>query len=676
MSTVRTEPRHWRVHKDDDGIVWLEVDKADSGTNVLSRDVLVELAIVLDSLKTSMPRAVAVASAKTSGFVAGADIDEFVGLETPDQAYGLILAGQQTMDMLADLPCPTVALINGFALGGGLELALACDYRVCNEKARLGLPEVQLGIHPGFGGTVRTVNLTGVRAAMDMMLTGRMLRPDQALKIGLVDRVVADDVLRETGSQLALNAPARHSAGLTDRLLGLTPVRGFVAKSMEQRVARKAKREHYPAPFAIVELWRRYGASGEKAYEAEARSIAELMCTETSRNLVRVFSLQDKLKGLGRGKYPFGHVHVIGAGVMGGDIATWCVHRGMEVTLQDREEKYITPALDRARAFFEKKLKSPDQIDDAMGRIRADVEGSGVADADVVIEAIFENVDAKQDLYRQLEPKLKADAILATNTSSLKLENLRTTLSDPDRLIGLHFFNPVAKMPLVEVVHTDANDPELVKRGLAFVRRLNKLPLPTASAPGFLVNRVLMPYMLEAALIAEDGVPLPLIDKVATDFGMPMGPVELTDTVGLDVAVNVANVLSEAFGLPVPGSLVELVEQKRLGRKSGHGFYEWRDGKAVKPDVTGSVPDGLQDRLILPMINECVAAWREGVVDDTGLLDAGVIFGTGFAPFRGGPLNYARHRGVADIVAALNRLSEEYGERFKPDSGWDALPTG
>jgi 3-hydroxyacyl-CoA dehydrogenase/enoyl-CoA hydratase/3-hydroxybutyryl-CoA epimerase len=298
-----------------------------------------------------------------------------------------------------------------------------------------------------------------------------------------------------------------------------------------------------------------------------------------------------------------------------------------------------------------------------------------VANADVVIEAIFEDAEAKKSLFRDLEPRMKPDAVLATNTSSIRLEDLQDALDKPGRLIGLHFFNPVAMMPLVEVIHTPDTPKAEIDKGIAFARKIDKLPLPCLSSPGFVVNRVLMPYMMEALLAGEDGVPMPVIDSAATRFGMPMGPVELADTVGLDVALHVAKILGAAYGIPVPDRLVEMVEKKRLGRKTGRGFYEWKDGKAVKPQVKDAKPpQDLADRLVLPMVNECVAVWRDGVVTDLDLLDAGVIFGTGFAPFRGGPINFARARGVAEVVESLQRLEERYGERFAPDPGWKDLP--
>jgi len=293
--------------------------------------------------------------------------------------------------------------------------------------------------------------------------------------------------------------------------------------------------------------------------------------------------------------------------------------------------------------------------------------------ADVVIEAIFENAEAKQELYRSLEPRMKHDAVLATNTSSIRLEDLRDALRNPDRLIGLHFFNPVAMMPLVEVIHTDQTPDEQIGRGVAFARRIDRLPLPCKSSPGFVVNRILMPYMMEALIIGQEGVPLPIIDRAAEEFGMPMGPVELADTVGLDVALHVAKILGEAYGVPVPSELEKMVAQKKLGRKTGQGFYSWKSGKPTKPDADGPAPPDLQDRMMLPMLNEAVAVYHDRVVSDLDLLDAGVIFGTGFAPFQGGPINYAKSRGVEHLLATMETLEARYGERFKPHEGWSDI---
>lgn len=668
--------KHWKLERDADDIAWLEIDKQDGSANVLSAAVLSQLNDVLGELESALPRGLVIHSGKSGGFIMGADIKEFTQIETPDQAYELVRQGQQVLDRLEDLACPSVAVINGFALGGGLELALACDYRIAidTDKRILGLPEVQLGIHPGFGGTVRAVRTCGVRQAMPLMLTGNPVDVRKGRRIGLLDRITTGDAWRADARHLIQHQPAQHTAPLLDKILNNGLVRPLLRKKLIAQVAGKARKAHYPAPYAIIDLWTEHGAKGGEAYVAEARSIAELMCTETSRNLVRVFFLQNRLKDQGSDTAPpVEKVHVVGAGVMGGDIAAWCALRGLEVTLQDRELKYIAPALERAEKLFDKRIRSEKERKETLERLKADVAGEGVASADLVIEAIFEDLEAKQTLYKNLQPSMKPGAILATNTSSIRLEKLRTVLDDPLRFIGIHFFNPVARLPLIEVIRCDDTEREALDIGIAFVRRIGKLPLECASAPGFVVNRILAPYTNEALLLAEDGVSLAAIDKAAVEFGMPMGPIELVDSVGIDVAAHVAKVLGNAYDRPIPSLLQKKVDAGELGRKSGQGFYRWEDGKAVKPEGGADAPDDIQDRLILPMLNEAVACLSEGVIDDADLLDAGVIFGTGFAPFRGGPLHYARSEGIDAIVARLSALESVYGERFAPHAGWSKL---
>lgn len=673
---IAANQKAWKLELDGERIAWLTFDKPGS-TNTLSHSTMGELDSMLGEVERAQPRAVIVQSGKRGGFIAGADIKEFTSLTSLDQAYQLIRSGQRVLDRLEALPCPTIAAINGFALGGGFELALACHYRIAADdpKLSLALPEINLGIHPGFGGTVRLVQLVGPAVAMDLMLTGKSVKADKALQLGLVDKLVPPSELQSAARTLALSPPARRTPGLKAWLMNLRLLRPFIASQMEKQVAKRAPRHHYPAPYALIDLWRRFGGNPRTGYEPEARSIATMFLTPTSRNLVRVFLLQDRLKALGGSKTKkASHAHVIGAGVMGGDIASWCAVRGLSVTLQDREMKFITPALDRANAFFEKRYTDAAERAEVAGRLTADVEGAGAARADVVIEAIFENAEAKRELYSRLEPKLQGGAVLGTNTSSIMLETLAQGLADPGRLVGLHFFNPVARMPLVEVIEGEETRPEVLQAAIDFTRQIDKLPLPCRSAPGFVVNRILIPYMTEAMLLAEEGVPLALIDRAATDFGMPMGPIELSDVVGLDVALHVGRILADAFGKPAPKIVQGLVDQKKLGKKSGQGFYAWQDGKPVKPPVNDTKPPAdIQDRLILPMLNESVAVLREKVVADADLVDAGVVFGTGFAPFRGGPLHYARERGPAEIVRTLETLARAHGAHHAPDAGWQTF---
>jgi 3-hydroxyacyl-CoA dehydrogenase/enoyl-CoA hydratase/3-hydroxybutyryl-CoA epimerase len=669
----------WRTETDAGGIIWLSFDKPNTSTNVLSRETLVELDSHLQSIMKSPPSGLVIRSAKSSGFIAGADVREFTQLTSPAQAFEMVRAAQRIFDQVEALPCPTVAIINGFALGGGLELALACGYRVGvkSDKFSIGLPEVMLGIHPGFGGTVRAVRIAGVRTSMEMMLTGKTLRADKAKRAGFIDRLVFPADAEAAARELITRKPKPRKAPLIDRLLSWPLARGLVKKQLIAQVRAKARKEHYPAPYAIIDLWAKHGARGEKAYEAEARSIAELFLTETSRNLVRVFMLQERLKGLGgKSKLPVARVHVVGAGVMGGDIAAWCAQRGLNVTLQDRELKFIEPAMKRAREGFEKRLKDAGKAAELMTRLTADVAGDGVPGADVIIEAIFENADAKHELFARLEPRMKSSAILASNTSSIMLEQLDDRLPDPGKLVGLHFFNPVAQLPLVEIVRGETSSEDSIQKAIAFTRRIDKLPLPCKSAPGFLVNRVLVPYLYEAMFALQDGIPIEVIDEAALRFGMPVGPVELADVVGLDVCKHVGDIVSKALNKQKPDTarIDALIAAKKLGRKTGEGFYVWRDGKAVKSsNPLGEPPSDLQDRLILALANECAAALREGIVADADLVDAGVIFGSGFAPFRGGPLTYARKRGIDAVVARLHELTKAHGPRFTPDTGWARL---
>jgi 3-hydroxyacyl-CoA dehydrogenase/enoyl-CoA hydratase/3-hydroxybutyryl-CoA epimerase len=667
----------WTLDVDADRIAWLTCDMPGSSTNVLSAAVIKDLAAALTQVEAQKPAGLVLCSAKRSGFIAGADIKEFVDIRTPEEGYALVRAGQTVFDQLEALPFPSVAAIHGFALGGGLELALAATYRVGSDEPQLslGLPEVMLGIHPGFGGTVRSVRLLGVRPAFDLMLKGKPYGGSRALEVGLIDRLVPPAELKSSAKRLLLGAPPRKSPPFVEKLFNLKAMRPFIARQATAALRAKLRKEHYPAPYAMIDLWHRYGAVGAESFEAEAHSIATLMCSATSRNLVRVFLLQNRLKGLGgKPATEFRNVHVIGAGVMGGDIAAWSAFRGMNVTLQDRTAELIQPALDRARDFLNKRLKDPQAAAAAIGRLHADVGGEGAALADVIIEAIFENVEAKRALYAELEPRMRPDAVLATNTSSIRIEVLAEKLKDPSRLVGIHFFNPVAQMQLVEIVHGATTQPLAREQALWFTRKLDKLPLPCRSEPGFVVNRILMPYINEALFALAEGIPATVIDRVGTRFGMPVGPIELADVVGLDVALHVGRVLAEAFNRRVPDILIERVQQNKLGRKSGEGFYVWKDGKVVPP--AGPVPDSppdLEDRLILSMVNEAAAVLREGVVEDADLLDAAAIFATGFAPFRGGPLQYARSRGVTQVVERLAELEGRHGERFRPDPGWSSL---
>ena len=670
--------KNWKLETDEAGIAWLCLDKADAKANVLASTVIMELASILDSLEASPPAGLIMYSGKPGSFIMGADISEFGDFGSADEVARLGKLGQGVFLRIKALPCPTVVVVNGVCLGGGLEISMMFDYRVgpTSDSKIFGLPEVKLGLHPGFGGTVRAVQICGVRAGMQLMLTGNPVNSKKALAMGLIDRIAGEDDWRAVALDLVAKKPPLAKAPLVDRIMNLAPLRPLVKNMLIKQVSGKARKDHYPSPYAMIDLWAKHGASSKTGYDAEAESFGQVMQTDTARNLIRVFFLQSKLKKQGnKTDVKIEHVHVVGAGVMGGDIAAWCALRGLTVTLQDREQQYIDPAMQRAQKLFAKRVRNDAARAETAGRLRADVEGSGAAEADLVIEAIFENLEAKQALYQDLQQKMKPGALLATNTSSIRLEELRTVLREPQRFIGLHFFNPVAMLPLVEVIRCADTDQAAMDIGFAFTKGIGKFPLDCMSAPGFVVNRVLAPYMGEAMALAKEGVPLAAIDKAAVDFGMPMGPIELVDSVGLDIAKHVAAILTTGTDREMPETGIDdMVEKGMLGRKSGQGFYRWEDGKAVKPAAAGgNIPGDIQDRLILPMVNEAVACLAEGVVANADLLDAGVIFGTGFAPFRGGPVNYARERGVPDVVSALQKLAERHGSRFTPHSGWSDL---
>lgn len=672
---------HWRYEIDSDNIAWLHFDKANSAANSLGRDVVNELDAILDQLESAdRPRGLVFLSDKSSGFIAGADITEFTSIKNTEEARELIRRGQNVINRIEGLRFPTVAMIHGFCLGGGLELALGCDYRIADNdpKTKIGLPEVRLGIHPGFGGVARLPLLIGAPAAMDLMLSGRSINARAAKKLGIIDHAIPDRHLRSAAMSLIFKLPSKPKLALWKRLTNSTLIRPLLARYLRKQVAKKASPEHYPAPYALIDLWVKHGNNKQAMLKGEEISVAHLVLTDTAQNLIRVFFLQEQMKALGDKKlFAPTRVHVIGGGVMGGDIAAWCALRGMIVTIQDRKESTLAKVIQRAAKLYKKKLKQPRLIQQALDHLIPDKDGLGIPQADVIIEAIIEDIDAKQAIYRQIEPRMKADAILATNTSSIPLETLSECLNKPSRLVGIHFFNPVALMQLVEIVSAPNTDPEVAAKAAAFTRHIDRLPLPVISSPGFMVNRILMPYLLEAVVLESEGVSAQDIDKAALDFGMPMGPIALADTVGLDICLSVAEILSQKLDIQIPERLRSLVESGNLGKKSGKGFYNYKNGKAAKSQPkqkTSIISTDIQDRLMLRMLNEAQAVLREGVVTSEELLDAGVIFGTGFAPFRGGPMHYIKHQGANSILEKMRNMHKSQGQRYLPDENWLTSP--
>ena len=643
----RTIYQHWRIENDIDSVTWLSLDRAGESVNSLSVEVLEELEAIVGELENSPPQGLVLQSGKPGSFIVGADVREFNSVSDPAEATARIREVHALLDRIEALPFPTVAIIEGYCLGGGLELVLAFDYRIArnDDKTRLGFPEIKLGIYPGFGGSARSTRRLGGMKAMELMLSTRNLRPGAARGMGLVDELVGPHgSLRWSARRAVLKGRKSRKPGMVARLSNVGPARKWLSSVMQKKTAARANPRHYPAPFELIEAWEAHGGDFKAMLEEEARRVGRLITSDASVGLRRVFFLMERLKEFGKASdFRARRVHVIGAGVMGGDIASWCVLQGLEVTLQDREFKYIEPALKRAMQLFKKKLRAPDLIAGAKSRLIADVEGLGVERADVVIEAIFENAEAKRELFKGIGPRMKAGAILATNTSAIPLAELSDVLENPGRLIGLHFFNPVAKMPLVEVVHDESTEASQVNNGAAFCNQIGRFPLPVRSSPGFLVNRVLAPYMRKAMEIHyERKIPIEALDKAATEFGMPMGPVELADTVGLDVGLSVIENLGGEEAAAEADALRAFVDAGKLGKKSGEGFYRWKDGKPVKSSeaAEGINLQSLGTELMQPYFDECRACLDDRIVEDRDVLDAGMVFGTGFAPFRGGPMNY------------------------------------
>lgn len=659
-----SEFHHWRLEYDLDNVCWLTLDRAGASTNSLSSAVLSELAIIIGQLEKKPPRGLVLQSGKRGSFIVGADVREFEDLTDSAQAAASISEVHGLFNRIEALTFPVVVTIEGFCLGGGLELALSCHYRIARNtpSTRLSFPEVQLGIYPGFGGSARSTQLLGGPKALQLMLSSRMLSASQARTLGLVDQLVGPhSELRWAARAAVLQGKKNRGPGAWARLSNTAPARKALAGMIRKKTAARVNPKHYPAPFSLIDAWEQYGNDRQQMMAQEVSRVSELITGSTSRGLRRVFGLMEQLKAAGKST-PFRarRVHVIGAGVMGGDIAAWCVLQGLEVSLQDREMKFIQPALERAHKLFRQKLKTPELIAGATSRLSADVEGRGVARAEVVIEAIFENAEAKRELFRGLEPQLKPGALMATNTSAIPLAEIASALQQPQRLLGLHFFNPVAKMPLVEVVYDRHTDPDEIGRGAAFCGQINRFPLLVKSSPGFLVNRVLAPYMQKALQIhRERGVAKEAIDQAAVNFGMPMGPVELADTVGLDVGLKVISMLGGDGAADDIASIKALVDEGKLGKKSGQGFYLWEKGRAVKNKeaIAGINLKSLADELMQPYFDECRACLADGIVADQDIVDAGMVFGTGFAPFRGGPLYYLDH--LAQTAAHLDHGSAD-----------------
>ena len=658
--------KDWRYSVDGEGIAWAIFDREGESANSLGRRPIEELQAIVEAVESGARdksvRGLVLMSGKDKGYIVGADIREFESFTTEQQVIDNLRPVNAMLDRIERMPVPVVAAIHGVCVGGGLELILACHYRIAtrDDMTRIGFPEVKLGIFPGFNGTARSIKQAGPMAAMQAMLTGGMIRASAAKAQGLLDQLVGSPgELHWAARKAVLQNRRSQAAGAAKMILTKWPVRGLLAKKMRDETSKKAREDHYPAPFRLIDLFEQHGGDLSAMKAAETKAFAPLMVSDTSRNLRRVFRLTELLKaqapkGL---KWRPSRVHVIGAGTMGADIAGVCVASGMEVTLQDINADQLDKGIKAQAKLFGRKFKTRPLKAAAKTRLIADPEGRGIARADVIIEAIVERLDIKQKLFADLETKIKPGAILATNTSSLKLEDISAPMKDPGRLIGLHFFSPVPQMPLVEVVRGSKTRDEEVKKGAAFVTAIDKFPLITKDVPGFLVNKVLTPYMFAAMERLEKGEDKEKIDEAVRAFGMPVGPIELADNVGLDVCAHVAKILGQSS----EGSRLDrLVTSGRLGKKTGEGFYVWKDGKPVKSEAkfSKSELEKLGRELIEPMIRESQKALDEGVVESADLVDAGMIFGTGFAPFRGGPLHYKSSQSATSPAPAQRAAAE------------------
>lgn len=640
--------KDWKYSVDMEEIAWAVFDREGSSANALGRRPLEELAAIIDAVEEGARkrtvRGLVIISGKERGFIVGADINEFQNFVSETQVIDMLRPVNALFDRIERMSVPVVAAIHGVCVGGGFELILACHYRIAtrDDSTRVGFPEVNLGIFPGFNGTARSIRQAGAQNALTHMLTGQFIRANAAKAMGYIDELVASPgSLRWAARKAVLQKRRSKGAGIARRVFSIWPARQVLAYLARKKTAEKVREEHYPAPYRLIELFETYGGNYEALKLAETRYFAPLLVSDQSRALQRAFKLSEALKAQAPKdvKWKGLRAHVIGAGTMGADIAGWCVANGMEVTLQDISADQIEKGIGAQGKLFGRKFKTKPQRDAAKARLIADPSGSGIGRADVVIEAIVERLDVKQTLFQDIESKLKPGALLATNTSSLRIEEIASPLKDPGRLIGLHYFNPVALMPLVEVVQGAGSRAEEVKKGCAFVTAIGKMPLVTKDVPGFLVNRVLAPYMMAAMARLEQGEHKEKIDEAAKTFGMPMGPIELADTVGLDVCFHVGKILK----LDPTGSRLErLVESGRLGKKSGEGFYVWKDGKPERSGAEYEKADleRLGRELAEPLIVEAQRALDDKVVENADLVDAGVMFGTGFAFFRGGPLYF------------------------------------
>ena len=670
------------------GIAVLTFDRPESSANIFDQATFDELNEHLNVLTgDSSVRGLIIRSAKPKIFIAGADLNGFTKDLTAEKLAFLVEQGQKTFDRLAALPIPTVAAIHGVALGGGFEVALACDYRIASldSATKVGLPETMLGILPAWGGSTRLPRLVGLPTALDAILSGKQYAAKAAKKLGMIDEISYAERLIGLATQLIASQPGKKRE-LKQYLANRPPISTFIAAQAKKRALAKT-RGHYPAPLKALEVVvAGLTASHAQSLENERRAFIELASGATAQNLIRVFFLQERSKKLSvKTDQPSRKINralVVGAGLMGSGIAQWLSARGLRVVLKDVAPEPLGKGLQSIHKIYRDTVKrrifSEAEAQAGIDRILPVYEDIPWRDVDLVIEAAVEKLDLKQQIFHRIAEQIPNCQVIASNTSALSIDAIANGLADPGKVIGIHFFNPVHRMQLVEVVQGSKTSPQTLATAVQFVKSIGKLPVLVKDSPGFLVNRILLPYMMEAFNLFSEGYRLERIDRAMLDFGMPMGPLRLTDEVGLDVSLHVGSDLAQRVQHlpPLNNAIGRMLAQGWLGRKSGKGFYDYSSSaERPNPELSAYQPqseptDGddtvLRDRLVLVMINEAGRCLEEKVVTDPADVDFAMIMGTGWAPFRGGPLRYADSIGISTLVARLRELSQKGRDYFAP----------
>ncbi len=688
---------------DEDGIGWITFDDPVRKLNILDEPIMRRLAGVLDSATSKAAdgsmTALIVRSGKDRGFVAGADVTAIEAVEDPTEGEQASRLGQEIFGKLEALSVPTIAAIHGLCLGGGTELALSCDYRLASDSptTAIGLPEVMLGILPAWGGTTRLPRLVGLQAALDLLLSGGRARASKAKRIGLVDEILPQELFEQNAKAFALDradgkAPRVRPRGkLLTRLLDGTPPGRAVVLRMARKQVMKRTGGHYPAPLKILDVVKR-GGQAPKAVSLglEAAAAGELIASSVSKNLIHIFNLNEAAKkGLGpldAAAVDVGRLGVIGAGVMGGGIAQLAAYKGIVVRMKDIRHEAISGGLQHASSLFDKAVQRRRlrrrEAAQHMELISGGLDYQSLSGCDLIVEAVVERMDVKRIVLRETEAAVRADCIIASNTSSLSIDEMSEGLRRPENLAGMHFFNPVHRMPLVEVVRGSRSSDRAVATIYALALELGKVPVVTNDGPGFLVNRVLSPYLNEAGHLLGDGASIEDVDRAAVEFGMPMGPLRLIDEVGIDVSSHAGESLHRALGdrLDPSAPIVAIADSGRLGKKGGTGFYRYENGKEVGVDqsvyaaMKSGVPSErrtldqkeIRRRLLLAMINEAARALDEGVVARAADVDLAMIMGTGFPPFRGGLMRFADTIHLKTLLSRLHEMEDLHGQRFTP----------